>query len=86
MNPSRSVNPIESLYKSLNKEILIKVKRNRSFKGTLKSYDNHLNVLLEPCAYTYQKMDGEGNKTEVNEDLNQIILRGDSIVFIGLTK
>jgi small nuclear ribonucleoprotein (snRNP)-like protein len=84
MSHSRNPNPIDSLYRSLNHNVSLKVKRNRIFKGILKSYDTHLNVLLENCSYTFKKDDGEGNFVEQKENFDQVIIRGDNIVFIGM--
>jgi len=83
--PQTPHDPINRLHQSLGKEISLKVKRNRKFKGILKSFDNHLNVLLENVEYLhFEKIDEEGNLEERNESLPKIILRGDSIIFIGL--
>ncbi len=75
-------NPIDNLHNSVNKPILVKVKRNRIFKGILKSFDNHMNILLDDCTYSYKADDGTGNYAEVNEEFDEIILRGDNIVFL----
>ncbi len=82
-----SHDPISTLGKSLGKDILIKCKRQKIFKGKLKSFDSHLNVLLENVHYTYRMRSAEkdGELEDKSEDLDRIILRGDSIVFIGLT-
>ncbi len=87
MNPNQQHDPISTLGKSLGNEILIKCKRQKIFKGNLKSYDSHLNVLLEDVKFTYNVRldDEEGSLEERNEELKRIILRGDSIVFIGLS-
>ena len=85
MTPPTPHDPISRLHQSLGKEIILKVKRNRKFKGILKSFDTHLNVLLEKVEYSYfEKIDEEGTLEEKNESLPTIILRGDSIIFIGL--
>lgn len=88
MTPPQAHDPISKLHSSLGKEIILKVKRNRKFKGILKSFDNHLNVLLEQVEYTYYEKDEEkeGTFKEINEKLPKIILRGDSIIFIGLAE
>ncbi len=87
MTPPVSHDPIATLGKSLGKEILIKCKRQKKFKGKLKSFDSHLNVLLESVHYTYniRSKEKDGEMEEKCEDLDRIILRGDSIVFIGLS-
>jgi small nuclear ribonucleoprotein len=77
-------NPIEQLHKSVNKPIVIKVKRNRIFKGTLKSFDVHLNCLLSDCTYSYKVEDEQKNLKEFNENFDEVLVRGDNIVFITM--
>ncbi len=84
---SRSTkNPVEKLYYCLKKPVVVRVKRNRLFKGTLMSYDPHLNILLEDCTYTYNERQDDGSYEPVNEKFDKLILRGDNIVFIALDK
>ncbi|MCF2139476.1 MAG: hypothetical protein K9W44_05410 [Candidatus Lokiarchaeota archaeon] len=82
------LDPIQSLGESLGKAIIIKCKRNKTFKGILKSFNAHLNVLLEDVDYTYFERDSENeeNLIEKTEKFKKIVLRGDSIVFIGINK
>jgi small nuclear ribonucleoprotein len=84
-------NPIEQLSKALNKTIIVKVKRNKIFKGMLKSFDMHLNILLENCQYIYktEEFDDETKQVkevkEITEDFDQIVLRGDNIIFLEIS-
>lgn len=75
-------NPIEQLAKSLNKMILIKIKKNRLFRGELKSFDQHLNLLLHDCVQIYETEDENGELVEEREELGEILIRGDNVVFI----
>ncbi|MHA1619951.1 MAG: LSM domain-containing protein, partial [Promethearchaeota archaeon] len=45
MPPSHD--PISTLGSSLGKQVIIKCKRHKTFTGVLKSFNTHLNVLLE---------------------------------------
>lgn len=78
--------PISTLSSSLGKTVLIKCKRHKIFKGTLKSFNTHLNVLLEDVTFNYFERDSENEDTlvEKTENFERVVLRGDSIVFIGL--
>jgi small nuclear ribonucleoprotein (snRNP)-like protein len=89
--------PISTLGDSLNKTILVKCKRQKVFEGILRSFDAHLNVLLENVKYTYsepkeikddEKSEDEDDIPRIYEEkkekIDKLILRGDSIVFIGL--
>ena len=77
-------NPIDQLNRSLGKSILIKCKRSKTFRGILKSYDPHLNVLIENVSYTHFERNDDETMEEHTEQIDKIVLRGDSIVFIGL--
>lgn len=74
--------PIEELRKSLNKVILIKIKKNRLFRGVLLSFDQHLNLYLEECTQIYEIENEEGDLIEEREELGEILIRGDNVVFI----
>ena len=75
-------NPIEQLSKSLNKMILIKIKKNRLFRGLLKSFDQHLNLFLQECVQIYEIENGNGELIQKTEELGEIIIRGDNVVFL----
>ncbi|MHA1819680.1 MAG: LSM domain-containing protein [Promethearchaeota archaeon] len=75
-------NPIEQLQKSLNKTILLKVKKNRLFRGKLISCDNHLNLLLQDCVQIYEIENENGELVEEQEELGEILIRGDNVIFV----
>jgi small nuclear ribonucleoprotein (snRNP)-like protein len=76
--------PIDYLKDSLNKVILIKVKRNRLFRAKLMSFDEHLNIYIESAEQIFEYQDDEGNIREEHETLGDIVIRGDNIIFICL--
>lgn len=76
--------PIDYLQDSVNKTILIKVKRNRLFRAILRSFDEHLNVWVESAAQIFEYQDEDGNIREEHENLGSIVIRGDNIIFINL--
>ena len=76
--------PIDYLESSINKTILIKVKRNRLFRAILRSFDEHLNVWVENASQIFEYQDEDGNIREEHEDLGSIVIRGDNIIFINL--
>lgn len=82
---TRSDRPIDYLKESLNKVILIKVKRNRLFRAKLMSFDEHLNIYIENAEQIFEYQDEEGNIREEHEDLGAIVIRGDNIIFINLS-
>ncbi|MBN1216370.1 MAG: hypothetical protein JXA99_13130 [Candidatus Lokiarchaeota archaeon] len=76
--------PIDYLKNSVNKIILIKVKRNRLFRGRLEGFDEHLNLYLEDTSQLFEYQDEEGNIKEEHEDLGSIVVRGDNVIFVNL--
>ena len=53
MAQNRPNRPIDYLRNSMNKVILIKVKRNRLFRGNLGGFDDNLNLYLEGTEDSY---------------------------------
>jgi small nuclear ribonucleoprotein len=81
---SKSNRPIDYLKSSINKVILIKVKRNRLFRGILSGFDEHLNLYLEETSQLFEYQDDEGNIREEHENLGNIVVRGDNVIFVNL--
>ena len=80
----RSNRPIDYLKDSINQIILIKVKRNRLFRGILRGFDEHLNLFLEGTSQIFEYQDEDGNIREEHEDLGYIVVRGDNVIFVNL--
>ena len=76
--------PIDYLKSSINKVILIKVKRNRLFRGILIGFDEHLNLYLEETTQLFEYQDDEDNIREEHETLGDIVVRGDNVIFISI--
>jgi len=76
--------PIDYLKSSLNKVILIKVKRNRLLRGILSGFDEHLNLYLEESSQLFEYQNEEGNIREEHETLGSIVVRGDNVIFCCL--
>ncbi|MFX0057579.1 MAG: LSM domain-containing protein [Candidatus Hodarchaeota archaeon] len=81
---NRPNRPIDYLKNSMNKVILIKVKRNRLFRGLLAGFDEHLNLYLEGTSQIFEYQDEDGNIREEHEDLGSIVVRGDNVIFVNL--
>ena len=80
----KSNRPIDYLKSSIDKIILIKVKRNRLFRGVLRGFDEHLNLFLEGTSQIFEYQDEDGNIREEHEDLGSIVVRGDNVIFVNL--
>jgi len=66
---------IQILEESLGKIVLIKLKGERSLRGKLKGFDQHLNLVLEDAEDT--------TDIENVKKLGSIIVRGDNVVIIS---
>ncbi|UYP47840.1 hypothetical protein NEF87_004125 [Candidatus Lokiarchaeum ossiferum] len=78
-NPSLRLN----LKNMLDKEVTVKIRLYRTFlKGTLASFDQYSNVLLEN-AIEYKQDEESGNLVEHEKYSGPILLRGDSIIALS---
>jgi len=64
----------ELLSNSLGSAVLVRLKGGRELRGTLFSYDQHLNLVLE---------DAEEIRETKTRKLGTVILRGDNVVLIS---
>ena len=69
-----SIRPLDLLNNARGKRVLISLKNNKQYSGVLKSFDVHVNLVLEEVEET----DGEAKK-----NYGKIFIRGDTIVFIS---
>ena len=67
--------PLDSLGKSIDAPVLIKLNGDREFRGILKSFDLHMNLVLNDAE---ELQDGE-----VTRRLGVVLIRGDNIVYIS---
>ena len=70
--PSR---PLDALNKTRDKRVIVELKNNRQYIGKLKSFDIHINLVLEDAE---EHVDGE-----VKRKLGVIFIRGDTITIIS---
>jgi len=67
--------PLDLLNMSKGKEVLVQVKGDKQYVGTLKAFDIHINVVLDNAK--------ELENGEVKKSIGLTFLRGDTIVFIS---
>ncbi|MCR4335469.1 MAG: LSm family protein [archaeon] len=72
MNNSR---PFDLLSDSIGKGVLVELKGNVSYRGTLKAFDVHMNIVLEDA----EKLENGESKTK----FGKLILRGDNVLLIS---
>ncbi|MFX0064426.1 MAG: LSM domain-containing protein [Candidatus Hermodarchaeota archaeon] len=75
--------PLDILEQSLDKNILLKLRGNKELRGILKSFDNHLNLVLEGAELISIENDEEGQEVKQVEKLGKILLRGDNVILIS---
>jgi small nuclear ribonucleoprotein len=66
--------PMDMLDQSLDQLVLIKLRGGREFRGILRGYDIHMNLILD---------DAEELGRENGLSLETAIIRGDNVVFIS---
>ena len=67
--------PLDLLNNSRGKEILVQLKNDKQFVGTLLAFDIHINIVLDN---TKEVVGGE-----VKRSIGLTFLRGDTIIFIS---
>ena len=67
--------PFDLLNEAIGKEILVQLKGNVSIRGTLKSFDVHMNIVLDNAE---QLVDGQ-----LKTKYSKLIVRGDTVVMIS---
>lgn len=67
--------PLDLLNNSKGKEVMVHLKGDKQFVGTLMAFDIHINLVLDNLK---EMRDGE-----VKKNLGLTFLRGDTIIFIS---
>jgi small nuclear ribonucleoprotein (snRNP)-like protein len=67
--------PLDLLNSSKGKEVLVHLKGNKQFVGTLLAFDIHINLVLDNIK--------EIQENEIKRNLGLTFLRGDTIIFIS---
>ena len=67
--------PLDLLNNSKNKEVLVSLKGDKQFVGTLLAFDIHINLVLDNTK--------EMQNNEVKRNIGLTFLRGDTINFIS---
>ena len=67
--------PLDLLNNSKGKEVLVSLKGDKQFVGTLLAFDIHINLVLDNIK--------EMQNNELKRNLGLTFLRGDTIIFIS---
>ena len=66
---------VKVLDESINQVVLVKLKGNKTIRGNLLGFDQHMNLLLESS----EEIHAEGD----SKSLGNIVVRGDNVVMIS---
>ena len=66
---------VKVLDESINKMVLIKLKGNKTLRGNLLGFDQHMNLLLDQS----EEVPSEGD----SKSLGSIVVRGDNVIMIS---
>jgi|TARA_B100000929_G_scaffold139578_1_gene110570 small nuclear ribonucleoprotein len=66
---------VKVLDESINKMVLIKLKGNKTIRGNLLGFDQHMNLLLDQS----EEVPSEGD----SQSLGSIVVRGDNVIMIS---
>jgi len=66
---------VKVLDESINKIVLIKLKGNKTIRGNLLGFDQHMNLLLDQA----EEIPSDGE----SKSLGSIVVRGDNVVMIS---
>ena len=72
MEPAR---PLDALNKVRDKRIIVELKNNKQYTGKLKSFDIHINIVIEDVE---ERFNGE-----MTRKLGTVFIRGDTITVIS---
>jgi small nuclear ribonucleoprotein len=67
--------PLQVLNQYISKQVMVELKANRSYRGTLDGYDPHMNLVLKNVE--------EMHNREVKRTVELAIVRGDNVIFIS---
>ena len=70
-----SSRPLDALNESRSKRVIVELKNGKQFVGKLKSFDIHINIVLDEAE---EKVDGE-----LKRKMGTVFLRGDTIILIS---
>jgi small nuclear ribonucleoprotein len=68
--------PLDALNEARNKRVLLELKNGKQYIGKLKSFDIHINTVLEDAE---EHVDGE-----LKRKIGTIFIRGDTIILISV--
>lgn len=72
---SEPTRPLDALNRAKGKRVIVELKNEKQYVGTLEAFDIHINIVLEEAE--------ENIKGEVKRKLGVVFIRGDTITIIS---
>lgn len=69
-----TVRPLDVLNRTKGKEVIVNLKNQEQYKGKLKAFDIHLNLVL----FETKSINQDGSEEEIGD----ILIRGDTIITV----
>jgi len=69
--------PLDILQQSIGKTVIVRLKGSNVMRGTLKSFDPHLNLFLENAILVKKSEEPQ------EEEIGKVVLRGDNVLMVS---
>ena len=67
--------PFDLLNSAMDKSVLVQLKGDKQLRGTLKTFDQHMNLVLNDA----EELENDKVKTKIGS----VIIRGDNILYVS---
>ncbi len=76
--------PLDVLGKSIGKKVLVQLRTGERLNGTLKAFDQHINLWIDDA--TLDKYESVPEEERKEEKLGKVLIRGDTVIFVAPAK